>query len=77
MLKDIAGLIWENGTARLHFVMPGEKKSDFIIKNYFATHFILSWVEKGKKVKISFFKADKFGPTKNIGEIIKEKIVNL
>lgn len=77
MIKSIAELIWESGTTKLHCVIPGEELSDFIIKKYDATHFILNWLDRGKKVKICFFRADKYGPSKNIGEIIKEEIVDV
>lgn len=77
ILKQVAESIWESGTNKLHFVVVGEPISDFIIKEYSATHYVLSWLEKGKKIKITFFKADKFGPTKNLGEILLEEIVDI
>jgi hypothetical protein len=77
LLKQIAELIWDSGTQRLHYITPGDFVSDFIIDRYSATHYILSWAEKGKIVKITFFKADKFGPTKNLGEILLEEIVEI
>ena len=77
ILKEIAESIWENGSNRLYHVSSGELLSDFIIQEYSATHYILSWLEKGKKVKITFFKADKFGPTKNLGDILLEETVEI
>lgn len=77
LLKQIADLIWDSGTLRLHYVNPGDFISDFIINNYSATHYVLSWIEKGKTVKITFFKADKYGPTKNLGEILLEESIDI
>jgi hypothetical protein len=77
ILKNISESIWEYGTSRLYSLDPEQEGYNLISVNNKLTHYVLSWIDKGKKIKISFFSADKFGPTKNIGEIKHEEIINL
>jgi hypothetical protein len=77
ILKNISESIWEYGTSRLYTLDPTQEGYNLICNNNKLTHYVLSWIEKGKKIKISFFSADKFGPTKNIGEIKQEEVVSI
>ena len=74
-LHFFASLIWSNGESKnMGCILPsgyswcaGEpdkeytKASDFVYREYEATHFTRKWEKKGKSVALRLFKADGFG----------------
>jgi hypothetical protein len=82
-LNVLADYIWTKGPDKVLCIVPSEYAgrdnpvSDAVCDAFNATHYKLSWEEKGKKVKIKFYSADAFGAARNLGKCVSERIVQV
>jgi hypothetical protein len=65
----LANIMWETGSKAVHCLTPSRfgglnessLQDDVIVDELHVTHFTLAWEEKGKIVRIVFYKGSAFG----------------